>query len=277
MGKKVSRTEAAKILGCSVQTVANYAATGLIDETSRTLASGKVNFFYDEDQLKELAPDLTELSTLRRRISEEKADLEAELKALQEKKASVKEDRQLLSGELYRADSYRELIAHTWAFAFRAYPDLDKDRYRELIEAIVEGKTLNEMAAALSITPERIRQILTKMGRHLIRRTNVEDILENYQKENWELEAKVKVLTAQIEAMGANSAEVVSAAMIPLKHCGLTVRTFNVLHGYYGFSTLGEVATLTAEQLRLTRNLGRKSYREIVEVLHKNGLRLKEE
>lgn len=277
MGKKVSRTEAAKILGCTSQTVANYAASGLIDEISRTTAGGKVNFFYDEDQLRELVPDLTGLSTLREKISGEKAALEADLKDLQEKREAVKEERLLLSGNLYRADSYRELIGSTWAFAFRAHPDLDRDRYRMLIDAIVEGKTINEMAAALSITPERIRQILTKMGRHLAMRTGVEDVLERYQKENWELEAKVKVLTAQIEAIGANSAEVVSAATIPLKHCGLTVRSLNILHSYYGFSTLGEVATLTAEQLRKTRNLGRKSYHEILEMLHKNGLQLKEE
>ena len=277
MGKKVSRTEAAKILGCTNQTVANYAASGLIDETSRTSTSGKVSFFYDEDQLKKLAPDLTGLSTLRRRIAEEKAALEEELNALQDKKASVKEDRLLLSGELYRADSYRELIAHTWAFAFRAYPDLDKDRYRKLIEAIVEGKTLHEMAATLSITPERVRQILTKMGRHLIRRTNVEDILERYQKENWELEARVKVLTAQIEAMGADAVEVVPAATIPLRNCGLSARTLNLLHNQLGFSTLGEVTTLTAEQIRQTRNLGMMSYREILDALHRNGLELKEE
>ena len=276
MGKKVSRTEAAKILGCHVQTVANYAASGLIDEISRTTAGGKVNFFYDEDQLKELVPDLTGLSTLREKIFEEKAILEAELKALQEKRDAVKEERLILSGDLYRADSYRKLIGSTWAFAFRAYPDLDRDRYHLLVDAIVEGKTVNEMASILAVSPERVRQLLTKMGNHIAQRTGVEDILERYQKENWELEAKVKVLTAQIEAVGANSAEVVSAATIPLKRCGLSVRTYNVLHSVLGFSTLGEVATLTTDQLRLTRNLGRKSYNEVLEVLHKNGLQLKE-
>lgn len=45
----------------------------------------------------------------------------------------------------------------------------------------------------------------------------------------------------------------------------------------YEFSTLGEVASLTEEQLRATRNLGAKGYQEILRILHENGLHLKGE
>ena len=276
MGKKVSRNEAAKILGCTSQTVANYAASGLIDEISRATAGGKVSFFYDEEQLKKLTPDLTNLSTLRGRISEEQAALDAELKALQEKKEALKEERLLLSSDLYRADSYRKLIADTWAFAFRAYPDLDRDRYRQLIDAIVEGKSAREISDKLAVSYERVKQILTKMGNQLAARTGLEDLLEQYQKENRELSAKVKVLTAQIEAGGLDSSKVESAATMPLKSIGISVRTYNILHHTLGFSTLGEVATMTKEQLRMTRNLGRKSYSEILQVLEYHGLTLKD-
>ena len=276
MGKKVSRKEAAKILGCTSQTVANYAASGYIDEISRTSAGGKVNYFYDADQLKELAPELTGVATLRERISEEKASLEAELKAWQEKKEAVKEERLLLSGDLYNTDRYRKLIASTWAFAFRAYPELGTDRYRGLIEAIVDGKTVNEMAAMFAVSPERVRQFLNKMGNQLAQRTGVEDVLEQYQKDNGELSAKLRVLTAQIEAGGLNTAKVESAATMPLKSIGISVRTYNVLHHILGFNTLGEVATLTKQQLRMTKNLGPRSLAEILHVLEKYGLLLKE-
>ena len=101
-------------------------------------------------------------------------------------------------------------------------------------------------------------------------------LLEQYQKENRELSAKVKVLTAQIEAGGLDSAKVESAATMPLKSIGISVRTYNILRHTLGFSTLGEVATMTKEQLRMTRNLGRKSYSEILQVLEYHGLTLKE-
>lgn len=276
MGKKVSRNEAANILGCHPQTVSNYATAGLINEIRRPGQSGKDHPFYDEDQLKALSPELTSLTTLRQRIAEEQTALAEELKALEEKKEAVKEERLLLSGNLYRVEAYRKLITDTWAFAFREYPELENGRYRTLIDSIVEGKTLPEISKTLGVSNERCRQLLTKMGNQLAGRTGVEEVLERYQQENWELAAQVKVLKAQIEAGGNSAAEVVSSAMIPLKHCGLGTRSYNVLHVEYGFSTLGEVTTLTEEQLRKTRNFGRKGLAEVTEVLHRHGLQLKE-
>ena len=277
MGKQISRRKAAELLGCTVQTISNYASSGLIDQLPRTTAGGKVNYYYDEGQLKALSPALTRVSTLKKKIETEEAGLRAELQALQEKRREALEDINALSGGLYRLDRYRDFIASTWTFAFRAYPEMDSVRVRKVVDALATGKTLTEMSEMLNVSNERMGQILSKMTNQLNSRRGIEKTLEIYQRENWELTARVRVLKAQLEAAGLNADSLPSGAAIPLAHCGLSSRTFNIFHWGYEFSTLGEVATLTEEQLRATRNLGAKGYQEILRILHENGLHLKGE
>ena len=54
MGKMISRTAVAKILGCTNQTITNYIEKGLLD-VSIHAQKGRQGLFFDEDQVRALA------------------------------------------------------------------------------------------------------------------------------------------------------------------------------------------------------------------------------
>ncbi len=56
----------------------------------------------------------------------------------------------------------------------------------------------------------------------------------------------------------------------------LTVKTYNVLKRA-GINCLEDICDKTPNELRKTRNLGTKSYKEILSKLEEYGLKLKEE
>lgn len=77
MAELISRAAAAKLLGCSVQTISNYAKHGLIDEVRRD-TGGRPDLYYDRVQIEALIPDFREIDELKARLEEEKESLHRE-------------------------------------------------------------------------------------------------------------------------------------------------------------------------------------------------------
>ena len=63
----------------------------------------------------------------------------------------------------------------------------------------------------------------------------------------------------------------------PIETINLSIHSCNVLHHSGGIYTINDLINKTKEGLYQVRNLGKKSFDEIIEKLHAHGLKLKDE
>ena len=115
MGKLLSRTAAAKMLGCNPQTITNYVRYGLIDEVHREM-KGRDGFYYDSDQLASLAPHLTEIAELEGRIAGRKEELRQQERELEEARERTRKEFLRLAGGKKTWNKFQELVAGAYAF-----------------------------------------------------------------------------------------------------------------------------------------------------------------
>ena len=160
------------------------------------------------------------------------------------------------------------------------------DRERDITHLYFrDGKTFEEIGNIYGITRERIRQIQAKAIRKLRQPSRrkyielgvngiIENVKEKYAEKVAELTEKMLYLT---NITDANMNKVIEKCEIAKKHQSerienfdLSVRTYHCL-ARAGLRTLGDVASLSYNQLLRLRNLGRKSFDEIVDVLENNG------
>ena len=90
-----------------------------------------------------------------------------------------------------------------------------------------------------------------------------------------EIEKLIKIANrvAMEENTGANKVNVYSA--LALEELNLSVRTFNCLKRA-GINTVGDIISMTEEDFIRIRNLGKRSYDEVISVIGGLGLKLKE-
>ena len=154
-----------------------------------------------------------------------------------------------------------------------------------------EGKTLREIADSYSISKERVNQIMAKALRtlrhpsssHYIKyglRENIikientrldlmEDSLDKRLNELEEKRKKIKNFEEEIE--DKNTTDAMVFYHMDLKRLGLSIRPYNCLKRR-GCLTVSDVIKLEKEDvLHTVRNLGKKSYDEIITKLRKIG------
>lgn len=90
-----------------------------------------------------------------------------------------------------------------------------------------------------------------------------------------EIEKLIKIANrvAMEENTGANKVNVYSA--LTLEELNLSVRSFNALKRA-GINTVGDIISMTEEDFIRIRNFGKRSYDEIIGILEKMGLKLKD-
>lgn len=160
------------------------------------------------------------------------------------------------------------------------------DRERDITHLYFrDGKTFEEIGNIYGITRERIRQIQAKALRKLRQPSRrkyielgvngvIEKIKEGYAVKVAELTEKMLYLT---QITDANMNKVIEKCEIARKskseqieNFDLSVRSYNCLCRA-GLRTLSDIASLSYNQLLRVRNLGRRSFEEIVNVLENNG------
>ena len=160
------------------------------------------------------------------------------------------------------------------------------DRERDITHLYFrDGKTFEEIGNIYGITRERIRQIQAKALRKLRQPSRrkyielgvngvIEKIKEGYAVKVAELTEKMLYLT---QITDANMNKVIERCEIARKskseqieNFDLSVRSYNCLCRA-GLRTLSDIASLSYGQLLRVRNLGRRSFEEIVDVLENNG------
>jgi len=125
--------------------------------------------------------------------------------------------------------------------------DVLDERDRAILKALyADNMSLLEIGKILGITRERVRQIKLRALRKIGQRITV----EKYQRE-----------------LGSNTYYISKNELDAL---GLSVRAFNCL-ARASVETLDELLSMTLDQLSRVRGLGRKTYQEIIDEVHKNG------
>lgn len=165
-----------------------------------------------------------------------------------------------------------------------------------------EYKTLDEIAAEIGVTRERIRQILAKAVRKLMKPVVFNRLIEQETKlemlnaeETARIRAELKeemslevAMDIVAEKFGFESKEALEEFIhnggkygndkldMTIDELDLCVREHNCLRRAR-INTVGELVSLSIDDLMKIRNLGRKSLRGIMEKVHALGLTFKDE
>ena len=162
--------------------------------------------------------------------------------------------------------------------------------------------TLGQIANEIGITTERVRQILAKAVRKLMKPNVFNHLVEHETKlemlnaeETSRIRAELKkemslevAMDIVAEKFGFESKEALEECLnnggrfgndkldMPIEELDLCVREYNCLKRA-SINTVGELISLSIEDLMRIRNLGRKSLRGIVEKVHNLGLSFKDD
>lgn len=153
---------------------------------------------------------------------------------------------------------------------------LPEREHNSLVMYYKDKMTYAAIAKVYNISTDRARQIIIH-ALHKLRHHNriqyitkgVSGIIEE-QKTSFlrdELN-EIRALIADCDAIPTTDAR--RKRSTPLEHLELSVRSYNCLYRA-GIRTLGEIADLSPEKLANIRNIGRRSYCEIMDVLTKSG------
>jgi hypothetical protein len=184
------------------------------------------------------------------------------------------------------------------------------DRERDiLILYFKDGLTLDDVGAIEHVTRERVRQIVAKACRKLRHPCARAYIERGFRTVSGELEAqasarwadeirslearyvdRVNDLRKKIANIDQRSADMsviadviaaknfiddIDASIASIASMDLSVRSYNCLWRA-GIRTVGAICEKSASELLCVRNLGRRSFDEIVSTLHARGMHLKE-
>ena len=137
---------------------------------------------------------------------------------------------------------------------------------------------------------ERIRQIEAKAIRKLrhpskvnmfkaVPLTEMQELTTEHQKLNRQYELLARALEIAVKKPSepeiTELAKMVNVTSTPLEELDFSVRTYNCLRRA-GINTLGEIISKPSSEITKIRNLGRKSFEEIVVTLEKYGLSLED-
>ena len=152
-----------------------------------------------------------------------------------------------------------------------------------------EGLTLRETGQRQNVTQERVRQIEAKAIRKLRHPTRKRLMLATPLSEVQEIQERYNLLAREHDLL-VKAFELLQGKSTPegiekiaraatwmqtdIESLGFSVRTYNCLKRARK-DTLRDIVEMTPAQLQNVRNLGRKSFEEVVDTLKQFGLSLK--
>lgn len=267
----ISRSEAAQILGVDEQSISNYVEQGLL--SYKQVGSRKLKFLYRsevediKDQFKEyhanrqhLTDLIIEQEKIRRQVEKHISSYRSRLEDLCTLEDLIFKNLKttlLLHRDLY-TDREQYIIDHICG------SDFDKIRYADL-------------ADALGLTRERVRQIATKILRKLVERQEEQDKIRKQERDHLrEIENKLAAYqiaekidqrrsTQNIEGF---SSDIFNTRLVD---CNLSVRSLNCIKAA-DIDTIADLVIYSKSDLLKFRNFGKKSLAELDDLVEQLGL-----
>lgn len=161
-----------------------------------------------------------------------------------------------------------------------------------------QGMNLDEAGREYGVTRERIRQVEAKAMRRLRRYAKSNALIpverlyskirtiNDLKRENRQLRKKIEDLSLLLQHEGIDVSDIdkeLFASNIPIDDLDLSVRAYNCLVRYGSLrnspkmETLEDITVLSTKELKAIRNLGKRSYEEVVRVVHDHGLKFADE
>jgi hypothetical protein len=266
----IGRNEAAIMLGCTMQTISNYLKDGLI--IAKTV-NKKV--MIDRRSLTMMAPDLTEIYNLGKKVEEAKQQLSKELKDLESKQAQLRKTAGLLDNSIIHR------VNEKFILSMLGYNGLVQ-REQDVVQMLVEGLSLDYIADYYDITRERTRQIAEKACRKLFANITRFKNLSEQNNSLMELNAKLRDANKMLsESIKQNEADIeekqveinkeeLALFATPLVDFDLSVRALNCLKSAE-IETFGQLISMDKGELLRFRNFGKKSLAELNELVTSKG------
>ena len=282
---RLTRNQAAEILGVSRQTINNYVKEGLLggckDEKGRLYVNG--------DDVARYAKKYEFIAISEKMLDGKLASLKAEKEKANDELTALRRE---MTGREHNYPSLESDIVGMIDTLYKAaiVPSL-KERERQLLISFIKGKSLKELSDEYRLTSERIRQMIAKACWKFHEQAEV--ICHN-MRSNEELEQKVarleqslELLQGQYDAFREAHKDPTLGTIQPpeilqtkIDDCYFRTRVVNALTIGAGVNTVGELLTRFTSLQHLgckTRSLGRKSLSEIDDFMDAFGLSFKGE
>jgi len=139
-----------------------------------------------------------------------------------------------------------------------------------------DRKTLKEIGLTYDLSIPRVRQIIESAVRQLtrnIRRAAEErSQLNSLRVRNKELENECELLAFRLAKFSGDN---IASQLVKIEDVSLSVRAYNCLKAAR-INTLGDLTTCSAPMLIRFRNMGVQSINEIISIMERYGLKLKD-
>lgn len=279
--QRISRSNAAKILGVTPQTVSNLAKRGALSVTKE----GKWQYF-SREEVESIIPKLEGVRSVENKIS----DVEKELHSLYHERNNVMEISRARSNFIKRVSDvstwhrYRDLIMTLYQSVCRTENIENRLSLIELnvLEMIVSLKPMPEISQRLGMTPQYIQRVFYKAVRKIYRYADtVAADFDSMRRKLDEANGEISRLKTEKEQMAYNLTHaermrpVKDAMMVNIADLDMSVRARNCLRAAE-INTLGDLAKYTRRDLLRHRNFGRITMHEVENLMDRFGLKFKE-
>lgn len=276
--KRISKKDAARMLGVCEQSVANLVKRGALS----SVRQGQM-YYLNRDEVEALVPKTQGLRDVERAIREEELGAVRNLSNARIQRAR-RDFVQNIAGNISNWSRYSQLVLALYeAVVCSGMCDGElQPKEKEVLSAVLHFTPTEEIAEHFGLTYERIHQIYNRALRRVVRFSG--RIRENYQgmmdeASGWKaysngLEKKISMLEGELKRLRQNneSGESLDEFLRSrLAENGLSARIVNGLRRA-GIETVAELLHLRRKDLMRFRNLGKRSIAELDRFIERNGL-----
>jgi hypothetical protein len=288
MGKMISRTAAAKILGCTNQTITNYIEKGLLD-VSIHAQKGRQGFFFDEDQVRALAPNLRELDEINDAIERGKATLKQQLAELTLAQEEARKAMLRAAGGQATWKHLCSVVAGAYAFVDKVSPGA-KDQFElKVLTMLLSFSSIEDIAEKTGASVFKVKKAVMAIAKRMMliptltsRYNAIEKELETTKAENARLKElmEFKANGERITLLSEGKPRGIEAVWpverlknTTLEYIGLSMKTVRYLNAG-GIHTLYDLVTTKETALWDIKGITMNRAEDIVAILQMGGLNL---
>ena len=286
MARMISRQEAADLLNVSGQTISNWVEKGVLN--GHYSCDGRKTMLIDRKSIEKYFDTLEDLAFMEKRIAFQKKTLKEESDALENSLKDMTKAKYLFGKgipEFYLRDIFSCVL-------YVAGDEILKERETKILNQLMSGRTLEDVAEYYYLSRSRILQIVNKAINKISTMKSWPKVHDEYKRicdENHRIlvllesqQNRIKGLEMQLGLQvktdggesgvpGCSKMELAEVLGRRLVDQNLTVRCLNCLVAA-DIETVGQLIRLTKTDLLKCRNFGKKSLIELDDYLNSLNL-----